>query len=159
MPTPPVFSAAINRLWLPRKTLIACSRGVMGRNTLGVPLADHLRFNFFPASPLCGIGWWLQGTAHLLAPGQPVSLATPRIAAPSRIVFGGPTTGPTTSWNPGPAHGLLLLLMPDAFHQMTGIDVGAWVNRQGSAARVLPPDWMAMCEAVLAPDLATTTMR
>jgi AraC-like DNA-binding protein len=150
MPSALGLSAAINRLWLPRASLAACLRGVMARSTLGLILPDAQRFNHFPASPLCSIGWWIEGTGELLARGAPARLDSPRAAVPARIVFSGPQTRPTVSWNPASAHGMLLLLMPDALHRMTGIDIPTWVDRFADAREVLPPPWMAMTEAVLA---------
>src|SRR5471032_1533022 len=58
--TAPV-STALNRLWTPRLSLSGCVRGVMTRDARGVALSPEQRFNYFPASPLCSIGWWLAG--------------------------------------------------------------------------------------------------
>ena len=142
-------SAALNRLWLPRASLTTCLRGVMSRSTLGVALSDAQRFNHFPAGPLCSISWWFDGTSELLPRGAPATLDVPRTTPPSRIVFSGPHTGPTVSWNPAPVHAMMLLLMPDALHRMTGIDIPTWVDRFVDARDVLPQPWVTMCETVL----------
>lgn len=150
----PGLSAAINRLWLPRTALASCLRGVMSRNTLGLALPAERRFNHFPATPLCSISWWFEGSSEMLPRGAAATLDTPRSSLPSRIVFGGPHTGPSCSWNPGGVHAMMLLLMPDAVHRLTGLDIAAWVDRLAPAGEVLPADWMAMCEAVLTCPLA-----
>lgn len=141
--------ATVNRLWLPRSTLTACLRGVMARSTLGAVLDDAQRFNHLPAGLVCSLFWQLDGTTELLATGAPASLTMPREPLRPRIVFAGPYTGPTISWNPGPSHAMMLLLIPDAMHRLTGLTVQDWVNRRADAREVLPADWLAMCEALL----------
>jgi AraC-like DNA-binding protein len=150
-PTPP-FSNAINRLWLPRASLSACSRGVMGRSTLGLDLTEAQRLNFFPSTPLCTISWWFHGASEM-APSPNTAphldLTGPRRRL-SGVMFSGPLTRPTVTWNAGPVHGMMLLLMPDALHQMTGIDITQAVDRFVDAREILPADWIALCEAVMA---------
>jgi AraC-like DNA-binding protein len=143
-------SAAVNRLWLPRLSLSACVRGVMVRDTRGVMLAEADRLNHFPASPLCSLSWWFSGESEMVDFGQ---ARDTRCRMPGRFVFAGPHQGPTVSWNPGSVHAMMLVLLPDALHSLTGLEADRWVNRLVDAAQVLPPDWMAMCEAVQsAPD-------
>jgi AraC-like DNA-binding protein len=144
------LSNALNRLWLPRFSLSACMRGVMGRNTLGIDLSDLERFSFYPATPLCSISWWFSGSSEMVRPGLPAALDSPRDKLPFRMAFAGPFTYPTISWNPGPAHGMMLLLPPDALQRLAGIAPDMWVNRMVEAERVLPAPWLSMCEAVMA---------
>jgi AraC-like DNA-binding protein len=149
-PTAPV-SAALNRLWTPRLSLSACVRGVMTRDTRGVALSAEQRFNYFPASPLCSISWWLDGCSERVLgpfPERPARLDDPRVPIEGRIVLAGPFNGPSVSWNTGPGHGMMLLLMPDALHLLTGLDPAAFLNRLVDASEVLPPEWHAMCEAI-----------
>lgn len=157
----PGLSAALTRLWLPRASLTSCLRGVMSRSTLGVALPPAQRFNHFPASPLCSISWWFQGESELLAPGAAATLDAPRSThLPARILFSGPHTLPSVSWNPGEVHGMMLLILPDALHRMTGIDIAPWVNRHADPREALPTDWWPVCEAVLAaPDDDTRVER
>jgi AraC-like DNA-binding protein len=155
MPSPalPPLSDAVSRLWLPRPSLTSCMRAVMGRNTLNVVLTDEQRWNRFPATPLCSLNWWFAGSSELLMEGHPVHLDSPRHSLTPTMMFGGPFNRPSTSWNPGPAHGLMLMLQPDAMHLMTGIEPSAWLNRLVDVRDVLPAPWVAMCEAVAsAPD-------
>jgi AraC-like DNA-binding protein len=144
------LSRAVDRLWLPRLSLTACVRGVMSRDTRGVELNDTQRLNRFPASPLCSLSWWFHGESRLLPFGEPPG---PGERMPGRFVFGGPHRVPTQSWCPGPAHAMMLVLLPDALHHLVGLDAERWVNRIVDAAEVLPPDWLVMCEEVqAAPD-------
>ena len=148
--TPHTFSGAVNRMWLPRPALTTCIRTVMARSTLGVALTDVQRFNYFPASPLCGISWMLEGEGELL----PFSTNPERPAQPlqglSHVWFHGPSTQPRVTWNPGPAHGMMLLLMPDALYKMTGIEAQHFVDRFVEVDQALPAPWIAMCEEMRA---------
>lgn len=145
---PSTISNAVARLWLPRLALTGCVRGAMIRDTRGVALADDQRFNHYPATPLCSISWWFSGEVQMLAPGEPAAPGSTRSPVPGRIGFSGPHTRPTVSWSPGAAHGMMLLLLPDALHRLTGIEARPWLNRLEPAEDVLPPDWLAWCRQV-----------
>ena len=86
----------------------------------------------------------------MLAPGAPAALDSPRSPMPSRIVFSGPFTRPSISWSPGPGHGMMLLLLPDAIHHLLGIDPKDWMNRMVDVSSVLPEEWLKMCRSVAA---------
>ena len=142
------LSRAIARLWLPRLSLAGCVRGLMLRDTRGIDLRPDQRFNHYPATPLCSISWWFSGRAEVLEPGHPVGLDCPRQPVVARVVFAGPHTRPTATWSAGPAHGMMLLLLPDALHLLTGIEPRAWLNRMVDVSEVLPAPWLALCSAV-----------
>jgi AraC-like DNA-binding protein len=148
MKSVPPLSHAIARLWLPRLSLASCVRGAMLRDTRGVNLRPEQRFNHYPATPLCSISWWFSGRTEMLVPGHPVTLDCPRQPAVARVAFGGPHTRPSVSWSAGPAHGMMLLLLPDALHLLTGIEPRAWLNRMVDVSEVLPASWLPMCSAV-----------
>lgn len=146
------LSAARSEIWLPRPALSSCVRAVLGRDTRGVPLPDEARYNHFPATPVCSIVWYLDGRGELLAPDKPAAADTPRSPI-GPLTFCGPFTRPTISWNPGPMHALVLLLLPDALAALTGIDPGAYFNRIVPVEEVFDAEWLAMCRAVeAAPD-------
>jgi AraC-like DNA-binding protein len=133
----------------PSLALASCVRAYIGRSTLGVDLQPLERLNHFPASPLCGISWFIHGEADLL-PAEDDGTPPQRLA---RMAFHGPFTRPTVTRNPGPAQGFMLLLMPDALHALTGVDVGAYVNRLPALDQVLDAEWCTLAQAVLqAPD-------
>lgn len=149
----PTLSSAIAQLRLPRLSLAGCVRGFMVRDRRGIALDAERRFNHYPATPLCSLSWWLDGDVEMLEPGHPPTLESPRRPMPARLAFSGPQTRPMVTWNTGPAHGLMLLLMPDAFRLLTGRDPGAWLDRTVDAADVLPPPWLELCAQVgSAPD-------
>ncbi|WP_439385659.1 helix-turn-helix domain-containing protein [Ideonella sp. YS5] len=122
----------------------------MTRDTRSLELSDEQRLNRFPASPLCSLSWWFHGESRMVGFDEPPAASRPM---PGRFVFGGPHRVPTQSWCPGPAHAMMLVLLPDALHHLIGLDAERWVNRIVDAAEVLPPEWLALCEAVqCAPD-------
>lgn len=142
-----MLSAAVNRLWTPRLSLTACVRGAISRDTRGVALTDAERHNFYPASPLCAIGWLFEGETVVFDAPPPGHAGSAGHVQRQTPCFIGPFTRPGVTFNPGPAHGLLLLMMPDAVHLLTGLDPNAWLDRFADVHEVLPPDWVAMCEA------------
>lgn len=139
---------ARSELWLPRMALSACVRGVMLRDTRGVVLEPEQRFNCYPATPLCSISWYLEGQFDVLEPGHTPSLDKPRNRIVSSLVFSGPQTQPVVTWSHGPAYGLMLLLLPDAFQRLTGIDPRRFLNCTIDAADVLSERWIGMCKQV-----------
>lgn len=139
------------QLWLPRASLAACVRGTMVRSTLGYSLTDEQRINRFPATPLCSLSWWFQGRSEALVPDRPDStpgLHSPREAYPGRWVLAGPQTRPSASYCATPTHAMMVMFMPDALHQLTGIEPESLTDRLVDAQSMLPRDWIAMCEDV-----------
>ena len=141
------------RLWLPRLSLSNCVRGVIVRNTTGLALDKHPLINHFPASPLCTLTWLFQGHAQEVKAVEGRWALDQSVALPGPLVFSGPYTRPLAGHYPGPVHLMLLMMLPDAFEAMTGIDPGAYINRFVAADDVLDPAWRGMCQAVFdAPD-------
>lgn len=153
MDEPAPVSAAVNRLWTPRLSLSACTRGVMLRDTRGLALTPAQRLTYYPASPLCAIHCVFEGAAVLLRggfPDRPARLDDPREPLPAGLVLVGPHTQPTACWNPGPVHVLTLVLMPDALQLLTGQDPAPLVNRVTDARALLPADWQSMFDRLAA---------
>lgn len=146
----PISPHTRSRLLLPRNALVSCLRGAFWRDTLGAALDDAQRFNHFPGGPLCSLTWVFEGRLELLPPGVMDGLAHPREPLPAQPVFGGPGTRPLVSWSEGPVQALMLLILPDAMHRLTGLAIDDWVDRWAPAAQVLPPEWQALCDGVQA---------
>lgn len=144
------ISEARNRLWLPPLGLASCVRCFISRDTTRVPLADADRYSHYPATPLCSVSWWWSGSAAYLEPGAPAAQTSKRRAAPAQVVMAGPHTHPTISWNPGPAHGVMMIMRPDALERLTGIPPKQLLNRTVSAYEHMPADWWPLWDAVLA---------
>lgn len=123
----------------------------MVRNTLGAEHTDVQRVNHFPASPLCWLSWWFSGSSKCLL-NPPATAADGAIGEctpmPGRWVLGGPQTRPGSSWCPGPVHSMMVLMMPDALHALTGLQVTDLIDRFVDASTVLPSDWLPMCQQV-----------
>ena len=143
-------------LWLPRASLSACLRGAMVRNTIGAPLGDEQRLNHFPATPLCSLSWWFTGMQPRWSPRSRAGWGScPTHGDPwsGAGCSAGRFTRPTSSWCPGPVHGMMVMFLPDALHALTGLEPARFTDQLVDAASVLPPDWLAMCAQVQdAPD-------
>lgn len=134
-----VMDDVATRLWLPPLALAGCVRAVMLRDTRGRALDAAQRENYFPATPLVSLFWWLDGRSDWLAtPGFSQPPAQP-VQAP--VMLGGPFTLPSHTRNPGEMRAFKLLMLPDAFTALTGVALAPHVNRIVDARDVLPPDW------------------
>nr|WP_315466184.1 helix-turn-helix domain-containing protein [uncultured Rhodoferax sp.] len=139
--------AAVTRsaVHAPSHALASCVRAYVTRSTLGVPLQTDERRNFYPASLACAISWTIQGQTELVRVGDQVFKAL----APSPVMFTGPHLLPSETRNPGPVEFFLLLLMPDAFHALTGVDLLVHTNQHCALSEVLGTDWQAMADRVM----------
>ncbi|QTN27023.1 AraC family transcriptional regulator [Rhodoferax sp. AJA081-3] len=143
-------------LWQPRASLSACVRASMVRNTLGADHTDAQRVNHFPASPMCSLSWWFSGSSQCL--NSPPAVAAEGVFGetmpmPGRWVLCGPQTRPVSTWCPGPVHSMMVLVMPDALHALTGLQVSDLIDQFFDASTILPPDWLPMLQQVQdAPD-------
>lgn len=138
-------------LWLSRASLSACIRATLVRNTLGADLTDVQRLNHFPAAPLCSLTWWFSGSSlRVPAPGdcesEPAGMRMEPM--PGRWVLCGPQTRPMSTWNTGPAHFMMVLIMPDALEALTGLRLDEMRDQLLDASAVLPVDWLPMLQAV-----------
>jgi hypothetical protein len=108
-------------------------------------LSDEERVNFFPAAPTCAITWFLRGDyAHRGAGGKLI-----KADLPHPVMFTGPHTCARVSVNPGEVDVFILLMLPDALHALTGLNIAAQVNRYCRPAEVLDSQWIAMIQDVL----------
>ncbi len=136
------------RLWLPPLALAGCVRGAMLRDTRGRDLSPAQRESFFPAVPLVNLSWWFEGQGEWLA--------TPGFSTPSPgfrvqpVLVSGPFTLPTHTRASAAVCTLNLLLLPDAFAALTGIDPGRLLNQVVDARGVLPADWLLWADTLKA---------
>jgi len=143
------------RLWLPPLALGGCVHSAMLCDTRGAFEAGRARINCFPATPLVSLIWWLQGGAEF-ALGVPAHGRIHELQGepvPGPLTLAGPLLQPSRSRTVGPVHVLQLMLMPDAFHALTGLAPAVFVNRMVDAQRVLAAEWRAWAaEVAAAPD-------
>lgn len=143
---------ATSRLWLPKLSLSSCVFSVFSRDTTGVQLTDEQRYSHFPAVPACCLIFALEGELHMLEPGARARATSPRVRLSDRVTFTGPFSLPRIAWSPGDARVFALMLLPDAFHAMTGIEPAKFVNRGAPAQEVLSEDWLSMFQSVCEAD-------
>ena len=149
--------AAVNRaparLWLPHPSLSHCVRAIVARSTMtiGRDWPESWLYTHCPATPLCSIGWFLAGHLELIDQGWPATAASPGNGLPQPY-FGGPLTRPTVFRNSPETHGLVLMMLPDAVHELTGLNTADWVNRFDSLKAALGDEWHELSEAMLAAD-------
>jgi AraC-like DNA-binding protein len=139
------FKVTDTHLRLPRPALAGCVRAYVSRNTRGTDLAPHERLNHYPASPLCTLAWTIEGTGVLVSKGGvPVQQHVAQ-----RVLLIGPHTVPSVTQNVGDVQLLMVFLMPDALHALTGIDVSTLVDSFVPLAQQLDASWQCMANAVL----------
>lgn len=145
-------SSRYSRMWLPKLSLSDCVFTVFSRDIRGVSLSDTDRYSYFPSVPACTLVWQFEGEFELLEPGEQALSHGKRVQLPARFTFTGPFNQPRVTWTQGGAYAFVLMLMPDAFHAMTGIEPAQYVNRNVPAADLLDDAWMAMSQEVFEAD-------
>lgn len=129
------------RLWIPRLSLAQCIKCVMMRNTAYLPDGIQLQTTWLPASPCCALTWFLQGRVEQLGLRQAPGTVLGRYDG---VTWSGPQRQPTAFRYPGPTHGFMLLLMPDAFTALTGLDASRWLDQTVPADDILAAiPWLA----------------
>ncbi len=139
-------------LHAPRASLCSCIRAYVTRSTMDAPLLSAAqRENHFSAASICSVVWYVQGEGRLIRMGDN-ELDT---AMPGPVVFTGPRTEPSVSYNPARVDLFYLILLPEAMHALTGVDIGAYTDRCTAFDQVFDAEWQAMVREVLvAPDHA-----
>ena len=134
-------------LW-PRPSLAGCIFGTFVRDTRGCALTSPERMNYFPAGPYCCVSWFFEGQAHII--DGPAGVSDPAATPPlPHLLFNGPHTRPTVSWNPGPVYGMIMMFHPDAIAALAGVDISALVDRKVPAQDVLGGAFLSACEAMM----------
>jgi AraC-like DNA-binding protein len=143
----------MDKYFAPRLALASCMRAFIVRNTLGRPLLpEAARFNHFPATPLCSLTWIISGYSERVGAQPGTAVAGPD----NPVIFGGPQTGPTVTYNRGLVHMFMVMLCPPAVHRLTGKPVSDHLDRFRPASEVFGPAVMEVLDAVLAmPDDAS----
>ena len=110
------------RLLFPRPSLAGCLAAAIVRDTRLLALTEQQRYSFFPATPLCSVSLFFDGSSILRKPGEEAGAPLPA------VLFSGPQNKPLTSWNPGPVRAMTLALYPDAWEPLTGRPIEDFVD-------------------------------
>jgi hypothetical protein len=139
-------------LLAPRMALCRCIRAYITRSTIdAAPMSETQRRNQFPTSPFCTVTWYLQGQAVLVREGD----RDVHVPLPNPVSFGGPRTEPVVSYNPGKVELFMMVLLPEALHALTGIDMSSYANCATAFDAIFDARWQVMARAVqAAPDHA-----
>jgi AraC-like DNA-binding protein len=135
----------ITRLLQPATDVAPFVRAFIVRDTRGCALAGDALLNRFPANFHCALTWFLQGGAELLHCGGQSQRKTM-----ASCVANGCQTYPLTSRNTGDVQAFVAMFYPDAFHALFGVDLATLQNDCADARSVLPPQGVALVDAVFA---------
>lgn len=145
---PTAFSPV--RSWLPPWGLRACVRAVLWRSTVGMALTESQRWGHYPAGPVCTISVLFRGSIEVLAAGvgcEPMATCEP---VPSFSVMG-PHSAPRSAFYGPEAEGLMVILYPDAFWALTGVEPQTLSDQIVDANEVLPPALLDAYQRLTAP--------
>ncbi len=145
MDTAALHPDTVARLLAPSLGLSGCVHSSMWRDTTPASfLTESQRSGWFPATPLCGLTWALQGLgAQVLPDGSLLPL-------PSRSLLIGPRSGPAQFRSEGTGRIFMVAFLPEAFHALTGLDISRLTDRCVSLDSMLGPEWQALSSQILA---------
>lgn len=110
----------------PARRLGDCVYLAVERDTRGIRLNDADRFNYYPATPFPSISWILDGQIHMVevSGGDVPTLGLPL----PKVIFSGPTRGPSVSWSPGAVHVLTVSFYPEALARLLAMTIEQYVG-------------------------------
>jgi AraC-like DNA-binding protein len=130
--------------------LHACVRAVLWRSTVGMALTEPQRWGHYPAGPVCTISMLFRGDIEALAAGVGCDPMAAREPVPSFSVMG-PHSAPRSAFYGPEAEGLMVILYPDAFWALTGVEPQTLSDQMVDASEVLPPDLLAAYQRLIEP--------
>ncbi len=133
-------------LLVPPLNMASCLYGALVRDTRGCSQSGEAQINHFSASPLCAISWCFEGSCSLLSEDENGNVLKIPI---SNIAFSGPQTKPMTSVNNGPVYAMTVAIFPNAFKQITGIDVSKFIDRTVPVSDVLSGEFLELETSIL----------
>lgn len=139
------------RLLVPGLPLSGCVRAHLWRDTTqAAGLSERQRESCFPATPMCGLSWMLEGGGwQLHEDGSQTQM-------PGPCMLGGPRSRPVRFRSRAGVRCFMTAIAPEAFHAITGVDLTELKDRNLPMAEVLDADWLALNARMLAaPDAAT----
>lgn len=140
----PQLHAVHARLIAPSASAADAVRAYVVRSTIGAALTRAQRLTYFPSNPACIITWCLRGRVAWVRIGD----GTVRRVGRAPVLFSGPFTQPSVTWNPGECRIFMCLLVPGALHAIAGLQPAAWVDRIVPLPPAFDDDWQRMAHAV-----------
>lgn len=147
-PQPEDANRSRSRLWLPRPSLSSCVFAMFSRDTRGLEPADLHGDSYFPSVPACCLVWGLDGEALSCQGGRTGGFDGAVMEPMPKLAMVGPRSRALWVRSVGPSRFFVLMLLPDAFHALTGVEPGEHINRITSASEVLDEGWQAVADAV-----------
>lgn len=98
--------------------------------------------SWFPATPLCGLSWTLNGRVRELGLG-----GEPGDWLPAGLL-GGPRSGPRRFQSTPDGRAFMVAIRPEALQAMTGLDIGALKDRMVPLWVIDDPAWRALDAAM-----------
>jgi AraC-like DNA-binding protein len=138
------------RAWLPPWGLHACVRAVLWRSTVDMALSESQRWGHYPAGPVCTISVLFRGSIEVLAVGVGCEPMAARDSVPSFSVMG-PHSAPRSAFYSPEAEGLMVILYPDAFWALTGVEPQTLSDQIVDANDVLPPALLTAYQRLIEP--------
>lgn len=112
----------------PKVDLAQCILGGFLRDTRGCSLPAEERFNHFASVPLCSLSMMFDGKTRILRSAE--HFAQPETAPPiDDLLLSGPQSQPTSSWNDGDMHGLIIVFYPDALSALLGLPMEGFSDK------------------------------
>jgi AraC-like DNA-binding protein len=145
MAMPATRRRPISRTWPPAARWSDHVCMFVVRDTRGCDLDEHEQFNRFPANPYCCITWMLEGRVRLVAQGD-----APRGALLPAVFVHGCQTRPCESRNEGERLSFCVVVHPDAFHALFGLDLEAIQDAFADASEILPEHGLGLVADVAA---------
>ena len=112
----------------PMPDLAQCILGGFLRDTRGCGLPAAQRFNHFAASPLCALSVSFDGAWRLMSAARDFETPLNGELMPN-VMFSGPQDQPTTSWNDGDIHAMVVVFYPDAMSALLGVSMERFTNK------------------------------
>lgn len=104
--------------------------------------------SYFPSVPACCLIWGLDGEALCCQGGRTGGFDGAVLESMPAQVLMGPRSRALRVRSVGPSRFFVLMLLPDAFHALTGVEPGEHINRITSASEILGEGWQALIDSV-----------
>jgi AraC-like DNA-binding protein len=130
---------------LPPFGLSDCIVAMVGRNTQGFALSERERLNHYPINPYFTISAIFDGYGDLCCG---ISDTGGPCWRGGKLTVSGPQTMPRSVLNSDGWHSIVILLYPDAWQRLSGMEAQEWTDRYVDAQQVLSRPLLEACQAM-----------